>query len=94
MFIDTKSIFLSGQKLLTVPKYYIINIGKIGQGQFTLFPTQQAWDNLMNVDAIDDELLSPTGLCGKLLWCGLAGLDQLDDVMEIIGQAFRLQEEE
>ncbi len=41
---------------------------------------------IMNTDAIDDELLSPTGLCDELMRCGLVGV-------EITIEEFSLAEE-
>ena len=41
----------------------------------TKIPFRLPYTYIMNTDAIEDELLSPTGLCDELLRCGLVGVE-------------------
>ncbi|KLU59276.1 hypothetical protein CEB3_c42620 [Peptococcaceae bacterium CEB3] len=41
----------------------------------TELPFRLPYTYIMNSDAIDDELLSPVGLCSELLRCGLVSVD-------------------
>ena len=46
-------------------------------------PFRLPYTYIMDVDAIDDELLSPTGLRDKLLQCGLVGVELTTEEFEL-----------